>query len=81
MAAVKEAFTAKLVAKVKSLKIGSGLAERHGLGPLATAKQLETVLAYVEVRQEGSEAALRRERLRRRRYDQVITFRPRCSPT
>jgi alpha-ketoglutaric semialdehyde dehydrogenase len=47
MSAVKTAFTDKLVAKVKTLKIGSGLTAGTDIGPLATAKQLETVLRYV----------------------------------
>lgn len=46
---VKEAFTAKLVARVQQLKIGSGMTPGMDLGPLATAKQLETVLAYIAI--------------------------------
>ena len=49
MAAVREAFTAKLVARVKSLKIGNGLVAGMDIGPLATAGQLKTVLEYVEI--------------------------------
>ncbi|SDD60831.1 aldehyde dehydrogenase (NAD+) [Cupriavidus sp. YR651] len=47
MREVKQAFTEKLVAKVKTLKIGSGMAAGMDLGPLATRKQLETVLGYI----------------------------------
>lgn len=47
MRAVKQAFTDKLVAKVKTLKIGSGMTAGMDLGPLATRKQLETVLGYI----------------------------------
>lgn len=46
---VKTAFTEKLVAKVKTLKIGSGMTPGMDIGPLATAKQLETVLRYIEI--------------------------------
>jgi aldehyde dehydrogenase (NAD+) len=46
---VKEKFIEKLVAKVKSLKIGSGMDAAMEIGPLATRKQLETVLSYVEL--------------------------------
>jgi alpha-ketoglutaric semialdehyde dehydrogenase len=46
---VRDAFIAKLVAKVKVLKIGSGQVAGMDIGPLATAKQLETVLSYVEI--------------------------------
>ncbi|WP_227460487.1 aldehyde dehydrogenase family protein [Cupriavidus pauculus] len=44
---VKAAFTEKLVAKVKTLKIGNGMTPGMDLGPLATRKQLETVLGYI----------------------------------
>ena len=47
MASVREAFTEKLVAKVRALTIGNGMTPGVDLGPLATAKQLETVLGYV----------------------------------
>jgi len=45
-------------------------------GPLATAKQLETVLAYVEVGKKGAKLLCGGERLRGEAYDHVITFRP-----
>lgn len=47
MTSVREAFTEKLVAKVRALTIGNGMTPGVDLGPLATAKQLETVLGYV----------------------------------
>lgn len=43
------AFTDKLIERVKQLKIGSGLTPGIDLGPLATAKQLETVLSYIDI--------------------------------
>ena len=46
---VKQAFTEKLVAKVKALKIGSSMTAGMDLGPLATRKQLETVLSYIAI--------------------------------
>ncbi len=46
--AVLGAFTEKLVARVKSLRIGSGLAAGMDVGPLATEGQLRTVLSYIE---------------------------------
>lgn len=49
MRAVKAAFTEKLLAKIKTLKIGNGLTAGNDIGPLATARQLETVLRYVEI--------------------------------
>jgi alpha-ketoglutaric semialdehyde dehydrogenase len=46
---VKAAFTEKLLAKIKTLKIGSGMSAGTEIGPLATARQLQTVLRYVEI--------------------------------
>jgi aldehyde dehydrogenase (NAD+) len=52
---VKDAFLRKLVAKVKGLKIGIGLLPGIDIGPLATARQLQTVLSYIEVgKREGA---------------------------
>jgi acyl-CoA reductase-like NAD-dependent aldehyde dehydrogenase len=34
---------------VKALKIGSGMTAGNDIGPLATARQLETVLRYIEI--------------------------------
>ena len=49
MSSVRKAFTDKLVTRMKALKIGSGLIDGNDIGPMATAKQLETVLSYVEI--------------------------------
>jgi alpha-ketoglutaric semialdehyde dehydrogenase len=46
---VKAAFTQKLVDKIMTLKIGSGMAAGTVIGPLATARQLDTVLRYVDI--------------------------------
>jgi aldehyde dehydrogenase (NAD+) len=52
---VKDAFLHKLVAKVGSLKIGNGLLPGIDIGPLATARQLDTVLSYIAIgRREGT---------------------------
>lgn len=48
-AQVKDEFTEKLVQRVRSIRIGSGMDATAEMGPLATAKQLETVLRYVEI--------------------------------
>jgi acyl-CoA reductase-like NAD-dependent aldehyde dehydrogenase len=64
MSAVKEAFTAKLVAKVRALKIGSGMEAGTDIGPLATANQLETVLGYIEIGKREATLACGGERLR-----------------
>jgi aldehyde dehydrogenase (NAD+) len=45
---VRAAFLDKLVARVQALRIGDGLQAGIDLGPLATRRQFETVLAYIE---------------------------------
>jgi len=49
MKPVQAEFTARLLAKVRAIKIGSGLTSGMEMGPLATARQLETVLRYVAI--------------------------------
>lgn len=49
MREIKAAFTEKLLARIRTLKIGSGSTAGIDIGPLATARQLETVLRYVEI--------------------------------
>ncbi|WP_354684557.1 aldehyde dehydrogenase family protein [Cupriavidus necator] len=53
---VKAAYTERLLAKVATLKVGSGMTAGMDLGPLASHKQLETVLRYIDIGQ--SEATL-----------------------
>jgi aldehyde dehydrogenase (NAD+) len=69
MAAVKTLFTEKLIAKVKVLKIGSGMAAGMDIGPLATLQQLETVLAYVAVGKQEATHLCGGERLTGAAYD------------
>lgn len=49
VSSVRAAYTEKLLARVKSLKIGSGMTPGMDVGPLATRRQLETVLGYIDV--------------------------------
>jgi aldehyde dehydrogenase (NAD+) len=49
MKQVRTAFLDKLVARIGTLKIGNGLQAGMDLGPLATTKQYETVLSYLEI--------------------------------
>ena len=67
--AVKAAFTEKLISKVKQLKIGSGMDPKNDLGPLATKKQLETVLRYVDIGRQEAKHLYGGERLRGEQYD------------
>jgi len=66
---VKDAFVSRLVARVKSLKIGNGLNPGIDIGPLATAKQLETVLTYIEIGRKEAQLACGGERLKGEGYE------------
>ncbi|CAM3385967.1 Aldehyde dehydrogenase (NAD+) [Bordetella sputigena] len=46
---VKAAYTEKLLARVKTMKIGNGLEPGCELGPLATGRQLDNVLSYIAI--------------------------------
>ncbi|WP_373377137.1 aldehyde dehydrogenase family protein [Cupriavidus nantongensis] len=46
---VKAAYTERLLARVATLKVGSGMTPGMDLGPLASARQLETVLRYLDI--------------------------------
>lgn len=69
MKAVKDDFTQRLVAKVKGLKIGPGHQPGMDLGPLATAKQLETVLSYIAIGREEARLLCGGERLQGGEYE------------
>lgn len=69
MKEVKAVFTEKLVAKVKALKIGSGMTPGMDLGPIATARQLETILRYIEVGKREATLLCGGERLTGPGYD------------
>jgi len=49
MKQVRAAFLDKLATKMAGLKIGNGLQPGIDLGPLATEKQYQTVLSYLEI--------------------------------
>ncbi|SRR6266568_507673 len=66
---IKAAFIEKLVAKVKTLKIGSGMVAGNDIGPLATARQLETVLRYIEIGKREAKLLCGGERLSGPLYD------------
>ncbi|MBB6734733.1 aldehyde dehydrogenase family protein [Cohnella sp. CBP 2801] len=60
---VYEPFKEKLLAKIKSLRIGDGLDADTWLGPCASQKQYETVLEYIRKgREEGAELLVGGER-------------------
>lgn len=67
---VKEAFTSKLLERVAALKIGSGMTPGMDLGPLATEKQLQTVLEYIAVGKQEASLLCGGERLTGPEFDQ-----------
>jgi aldehyde dehydrogenase (NAD+) len=69
MKQVRIEFTKKLVARVKAMKIGSGLAAGMDMGPLATSRQLETVLRYVAIGKREATLLCGGERLAGSGYD------------
>jgi len=69
MKEVKAAFTEKLVSKVKALKVGSGMVAENDIGPRATARQLETVLGYIEIGKREATLLCGGERLSGPGYD------------
>ena len=69
MAQAKAQFTEKLIARVKALKIGSGMQGGMDIGPLATPKQLETVLSYVAIGKREARLLCGGERLAGEGYD------------
>ena len=66
---VRAAFTERLLAKVKALRIGSGMDPKNELGPIATKKQLETVLRYIDLGKQEARHLYGGERLRGEGYD------------
>jgi acyl-CoA reductase-like NAD-dependent aldehyde dehydrogenase len=69
MRAVRAAFTEKLVVKLKAMKIGSGLENGMDVGPLATARQLDTVLRYIAIGKQEATLVHGGERLTGAGYD------------
>ena len=58
-----QAFTERLVERVRQLKVGPGNAPGMDLGPLATAKQLDTVLRYIDIGKQEARLLIGGERL------------------
>jgi aldehyde dehydrogenase (NAD+) len=69
MKQVRAEFTERLVARVKALKIGNGLIAGMDLGPLATSRQLETVLRYIAIGTQEATHLYGGERLTGAGYD------------
>ena len=63
MKQVKAAFTEKLLVKVRALKVGNGLTSGAEIGPLASAKQLESVLSYIAIGKQEATLLIGGERL------------------
>ena len=71
------AFLDRLLQRTQALRIGDPMDERTQIGPLASNRQLETVLHYVALgRAEGAMAACGGERLRGAEWDRGYFFQP-----
>lgn len=76
VASVREAFTEKLLARVRALKVGPGTQPGMDLGPLASQKQLDTVLRYVEIGKKEATHLLGGERLTGAGFDEGFYVSP-----
>ncbi|WP_151446189.1 aldehyde dehydrogenase family protein [Lacisediminimonas profundi] len=76
MSQVKAAFTEKLLEKIKSLKIGNGMTAGMDIGPLATQKQLETVLSYIAIGKQEARHLVGGERLTGGEFDKGFYVSP-----
>jgi aldehyde dehydrogenase (NAD+) len=76
MSEVKAAFTDKLLARVRALKVGSGMTPGADIGPLATERQMETVLSYVAIGKEEATHLYGGERLSGGDYDRGFYVSP-----
>lgn len=75
-ASVREAFTQKLVERVKALKVGNGMQAGIDLGPMATESQMNTVLEYVEIGKSEATHLIGGERLAGGDYDHGFYLTP-----
>jgi aldehyde dehydrogenase (NAD+) len=68
---VIKAFTEKLVARAKALKVGNGLDESVDMGPAINESQMNTVLKYIEIgkNKDGAKLLCGGERLTGGAYD------------
>jgi aldehyde dehydrogenase (NAD+) len=69
LSSIKKAFTEKLISKIKGMKVGSGMDPTNEIGPLATRKQLETVLSYVALGKKEAQHLCGGERLSGAAYE------------
>jgi alpha-ketoglutaric semialdehyde dehydrogenase len=75
--AVMEAFMERLIARTEKIKVGFGLEKEVEMGPLASRKQLETVLHYLEIgQQEGAQLVTGGQRLETDGLDQGYFISP-----
>lgn len=73
---VKAAFTQKLLARIAALKVGPGTEKGADIGPLATARQLESVLGYIEIGKREARLLCGGERITEAPFDRGYYVRP-----
>lgn len=65
---IRQEFTEKLLTKVQTLSVGRGV-ENHDLGPIATEKQMQSILGYIEIGKKEAKLLCGGERLSGAPYD------------
>ncbi len=76
MKQVKAEFTEKLLEKIAKLKVGNGMSAGMDLGPLATKKQLETVLSYIAIGKQEARHLVGGERLTGAEFEHGFYVKP-----
>jgi acyl-CoA reductase-like NAD-dependent aldehyde dehydrogenase len=75
--AAREEFTDKLLARVKGMKVGSGLEPDVELAPVINEKQKDRILEYIEIgKKEGAKVLIGGEELSGDGYDKGNFLRP-----
>jgi len=73
---VKDDFTQRLLAKVRTLTVGNGLTGNPDLGPIATPGQLKSILEYVAIGRQEATHLLGGERLTEGDYARGLFMTP-----
>lgn len=74
--ALKQAYLDKLAARARELSVGDGQAGDTKIGPLASARQLETVLGYIDIGKTEATLVCGGERLSEGAYERGYFVQP-----
>ncbi len=73
---VREAYVEKLLDRIAKLKVGNGMQDGIDLGPMATERQLQTVLEYVDIGKKEATHVTGGDRLTGEGFDQGYFISP-----